>query len=74
MRQLQDAQLYAQFIRDASDANVWIDEKENYLEIEKQKGEVTSFEDKVKKLQKHQAFMSEIQAHESRIKEIIEKG
>ncbi|KAK7068041.1 Spectrin beta chain, non-erythrocytic 5, partial [Halocaridina rubra] len=53
---------------------MWIDEKANHLEAERLKGEVTSFEDKVKKLQKHQAFMAELQAHESRIKEITDKG
>ncbi|XP_076029013.1 spectrin beta chain, non-erythrocytic 5 kst isoform X3 [Oratosquilla oratoria] len=73
-RQLEDAHLYAQFIRDIGDANMWIDEKSSRLEAEKSKGEVTSFEDKVKKLQKHQAFMAELHAHESRIKEITNKG
>ncbi|XP_066955513.1 spectrin beta chain, non-erythrocytic 5 isoform X7 [Macrobrachium rosenbergii] len=72
--QLEDALLHAQFIRDVNDASMWIDEKANHLEAERLKGEVTSFEDKVKKLQKHQAFMAELQAHESRIKEITEKG
>lgn len=53
---------------------MWIDEKANHLEAERLKGEVTSFEDKVRKLQKHQAFMAELQAHECSIKEITEKG
>lgn len=52
---------------------MWIDEKVNHLEAARTK-DVTSFEDKVKKLQKHQAFMAELQAHESRIKEITENG
>ncbi|XP_071547281.1 spectrin beta chain, non-erythrocytic 5 isoform X4 [Panulirus ornatus] len=73
-RHLEDAHLHAQFIRDVSDANMWIDEKANHLEAERLKGEVTSFEDKVRKLQKHQAFMAELQAHECSIKEITEKG
>ncbi|XP_069954044.1 spectrin beta chain isoform X9 [Cherax quadricarinatus] len=73
-RQLKDAHLYAQFIRDVGDANMWIDEKANHLDAERLKGEVTSFEDKVRKLQKHQAFMAELQAHECSIKEITEKG
>lgn len=71
--QLEDALLHAQFIRDVGDANMWIDEKVSNLEATRTK-DVTSFEDKVKKLQKHQAFMAELQAHESRIKEITEKG
>ena len=66
--------MHAQFIRDVNDASMWIDEKSSHLEAERLKGEVTSFEDKVKKLQKHQAFMAELQAHESRIQEITEKG
>ena len=45
-----------------------------HLEAEKSKGEVTSFEDKVRKLQKHQAFNAELQAHEPRIKKITEQG
>ncbi|XP_042865885.1 spectrin beta chain, non-erythrocytic 5-like isoform X7 [Penaeus japonicus] len=72
-QQLGDALLHAQFIRDVGDANMWIDEKVNHLEAARTK-DVTSFEDKVKKLQKHQAFMAELQAHESRIKEITENG
>ncbi|KAK4313156.1 hypothetical protein Pmani_015473 [Petrolisthes manimaculis] len=73
-KQLEDAHLYAQFIRDVRDANIWIDEKTSHLEAERIKGDVTSFDDKVRKLQKHQAFMAELQAHESRIKEITDLG
>ncbi|XP_050686605.1 spectrin alpha chain-like [Eriocheir sinensis] len=72
--QLEDALLYAQFIRDVRDANMWIDEKASHLDADKLKGEVTSFDDKVRKLQKHQAFMAELQAHECSIKEITDKG
>lgn len=53
---------------------MWIDEKASHLDADKLKGEVTSFDDKVRKLQKHQAFMAELQAHECSIKEITEKG
>ncbi|XP_045137790.1 spectrin beta chain, non-erythrocytic 1-like isoform X9 [Portunus trituberculatus] len=73
-RQLEDALLYAQFIRDVRDANMWIDEKANHLDADKLKGDVTSFDDKVRKLQKHQAFLAELQAHECSIKEITDKG
>ncbi|XP_063863704.1 spectrin beta chain, non-erythrocytic 2-like isoform X24 [Scylla paramamosain] len=73
-RQLEDALLYAQFIRDVRDANMWIDEKANHLDADRLKGDVTSFDDKVRKLQKHQAFLAELQAHECSIKEITDKG
>ncbi|RXG57046.1 Spectrin beta chain, non-erythrocytic 5 [Armadillidium vulgare] len=73
-QQLEDAQLYAQLMRDIADATVWLDEKTSFLEAEKQKGEVTSFEDKVKKVQKLQAFVAEIQAHEPMIVKILEEG
>ena len=71
---LEDALLYAQFISDIADANNWITEKTSHLDAERQKGDVISFEDKVKKLQKHQAFMAELQAHESMMKQITGKG
>lgn len=61
-------------MRDIADATVWLDEKTSFLEAEKQKGEVTSFEDKVKKVQKLQAFVAEIQAHEPMIVKILEEG
>lgn len=71
---MEDALLYAQFIRDVRDANMWIDEKANHLDADRLKGDVTSFDDKVRKLQKHQAFLAELQAHECSIKEITDKG
>lgn len=61
-------------MRDVQDANMWIHEKASHLDADKLKGEVTSFDDKVRKLQKHQAFMAELQAHECSIQEITEKG
>lgn len=61
-------------MRNIADATVWLDEKTSFLEAEKQKGEVTSFEDKVKKVQKLQAFVAEIQAHEPMIVKILEEG
>ena len=71
---MEDALLYAQFIRDVRDANMWIDEKANHLDADRLKGDVTSFDDKVRKLQKHQAFLAELQAHECSIKEVTDKG
>lgn len=61
-------------MREVTDAKLWVDEKICFLDAERQKGSVTSFEDKIKKLQKHQAFMAEIHAHETRIKKILDKG
>lgn len=44
------------------------------LEKEVGKTEVTSLEDKIKKLQKHQAFQAELAAHQSKISSIRENG
>ena len=52
----------------------WIDEKSKKLEKEVGKTEVTSLEDKIKKLQKHQAFQAELVAHEGKIKSIQQNG
>jgi spectrin beta len=38
------------------------------------KGEVSSMEDKMKKLQKHQAFQAELTAHDGHIQNIKDKG
>ncbi|XP_066999614.1 spectrin beta chain, non-erythrocytic 5 isoform X3 [Anabrus simplex] len=71
---LEDSLLYAQFVRDCGEAESWIGEKQKKLEAEASKVEVTSLEDKIKKLQKHQAFQAELVAHESRIQHIKDKG
>jgi spectrin beta len=55
-------------------AESWIGEKQKKLESEMSKGEVSSMEDKMKKLQKHQAFQAELAAHEGRIQHIKDKG
>ncbi|XP_044739331.1 spectrin beta chain, non-erythrocytic 1 isoform X2 [Chrysoperla carnea] len=73
-QQLDDSLLYAQFIRDVTEANLWIEEKQKKLEAEANKGEVSNLEDKIKKLQKHQAFQAELSANEGRIQEITNKG
>ncbi|KAK7865818.1 hypothetical protein R5R35_001276 [Gryllus longicercus] len=73
-QKLEDALLHAQFMRDVAEAELWIDEKEKKLEAEAHKGDVSSLEDKIKKLQKHQAFQAELAAHEGRIQQIREKG
>lgn len=72
--QLNDALLYAKFVRDITETMNWIAEKQKKLNADIKMGEVNSLEDKMKKLQKHQAFVAEVAANESRIKEIVKKG
>ncbi|XP_057323872.1 spectrin beta chain, non-erythrocytic 1 isoform X4 [Microplitis mediator] len=71
---LEASLLYVQFIRDVCEAESWIDEKEKKIESESFKGQILSLEDKIKKLQKHQAFQAELAANKSRIEEINTKG
>ncbi|XP_076644007.1 spectrin beta chain, non-erythrocytic 5 kst isoform X2 [Halictus rubicundus] len=73
-RRLEAGLLHAQFVRDVAEAESWIGEKQKKLEAEASKGEVSSLEDKIKKLQKHQAFQAELAANQSRIEEIKAKG
>ncbi|XP_024085304.1 spectrin alpha chain, non-erythrocytic 1 isoform X3 [Cimex lectularius] len=70
---LDNALLHAQFNRDVAEAEHWIGEKLKKLEMEA-KAEVSSLEDKIKKLQKHQAFQAELSANKGRITAIQEKG
>lgn len=44
---LRDGLLYAQFVRDVSEADVWIEERQKQLDAEASLGEVTSLEEKV---------------------------
>ncbi|KAJ8678764.1 hypothetical protein QAD02_014551 [Eretmocerus hayati] len=71
---LEASLLHAQFVRDVGEAESWIGEKQKKLETEASKGQVSSLEDKIKKLQKHQAFQAELAANQSRIEEIKIKG
>ncbi|XP_054271663.1 spectrin alpha chain, non-erythrocytic 1 isoform X2 [Macrosteles quadrilineatus] len=73
-QRLDDALLYAQFVRDVGEAESWIGEKQKKLEVEVNKGEVSSLEDKIKKLQKHQAFQAELAANQPRITAIKDNG
>lgn len=51
--------------------NNWIDEKQKRLAAEAERqGKLTSLEDKMKRLQKHQAFEAELAANESRVDQI----
>ncbi|XP_058824690.1 spectrin beta chain, non-erythrocytic 1 isoform X6 [Topomyia yanbarensis] len=74
-QKLQNALLYAQFIRDCAEAGAWINEKQKKLEADASSfADVTNMEDKIKKLQKHQAFQAEVAANEGRIREVKQKG
>jgi spectrin beta len=55
-------------------AESWIGEKRKILEAEMRKGEVSSMEGKMKKLQKHQAFQAELTAHDGCIQNIRDNG
>ncbi|XP_054722410.1 spectrin beta chain, non-erythrocytic 5-like [Uloborus diversus] len=73
-QKLADSFLHAQFKRDATEAEAWIDDKKKYLEAEQDMSQIASLEDKMRKLQKHQAFQAELSAHESNINHIKQKG
>nr|XP_049703877.1 spectrin beta chain, non-erythrocytic 1 isoform X2 [Helicoverpa armigera] len=60
----------AQFARDAAEARGWVADKLAKLAAEHQHGEVTNLEDKIKKLQKHQAFTAELAANRARLQEV----
>ena len=55
-------------------AEMWIGDKKKALDAEKAGSDVTSLEEKIKKLQKHQAFQAELTANQPRIAEIKDKG
>ncbi|XP_050430131.1 spectrin beta chain, non-erythrocytic 5 isoform X2 [Adelges cooleyi] len=67
---LDDALLHAQFLRDVGEAESWISEKRKKLDVEISKGDVNNLEEKIKKLQKHQAFQAELSANQGRINSI----
>uniref|UniRef100_A0A2H8TMG3 Spectrin beta chain, brain 4 n=1 Tax=Melanaphis sacchari TaxID=742174 RepID=A0A2H8TMG3_9HEMI len=69
-QKLDDALLHAQFLRDVGEAESWISEKRKKLDMEISKGDVNNLEDKIKKLQKHQAFQAELSANQGRINSI----
>ncbi|XP_016975526.1 spectrin beta chain, non-erythrocytic 5 isoform X1 [Drosophila rhopaloa] len=72
---LEDALLYAKFVRDCAEAESWINEKQKKLEADAASyAEVTNLDEKIKKLQKHQAFQAEVAANQGRIQEIQDTG
>ncbi|XP_028142929.1 spectrin beta chain, non-erythrocytic 1 isoform X1 [Diabrotica virgifera virgifera] len=68
--------LYAEFVRDVAETQVWIIEKEKKLGTmtAMTKSDVSDLEDKIKVLQKHQAFQAEVVANAGRIQEIKNNG
>lgn len=66
--------MHAQFLRDVGEAESWINEKSKKLDVEISKGDVNNLEDKIKKLQKHQAFQAELTANQGRINSIKHNG
>ncbi|GAB6026067.1 hypothetical protein CHUAL_012270 [Chamberlinius hualienensis] len=70
---LADSLHYNYFDRDVAEAESWIDEKMKKLAAENMIANVT-LEAKIKKLQKHQAFQSELSANKQRIIAIQEAG
>ncbi|XP_046388683.1 spectrin alpha chain, non-erythrocytic 1 isoform X4 [Ischnura elegans] len=81
-RALEEALLYTQFVRDVGEAESWIGEKAKKLAAsvgrlgDGKPGSESedSLEEKVKKLQKHQAFQAELVANAKGIEEIRKKG
>lgn len=72
---LNNSLLYVQFVRDCAEAESWISEKQKKLEADVNNyGDASNLEDKIKKLQKHQAFQAEISANDNRMIEIKDKG
>ncbi|KAL1509008.1 hypothetical protein ABEB36_003816 [Hypothenemus hampei] len=73
-QQLQDASLYAEFIRDVAEALNWIGEKQKKMEFEGKTSDNINLEEKIKILQKHQAFHMEVTANIGRIEEVQNNG
>uniref|UniRef100_A0A914XIB6 Spectrin alpha chain n=1 Tax=Plectus sambesii TaxID=2011161 RepID=A0A914XIB6_9BILA len=68
---LADALLYARFNSDVAEMDNWIVEKQTRIRAEAERhGQLTSLEDKMKRLQKHQAFEAELAANEPRVEQI----
>ncbi|XP_066150741.1 spectrin beta chain isoform X4 [Euwallacea fornicatus] len=73
-QQLQDALLYAEFVRDVAEAMTWIAEKQKKMDIEGKMSDNINLEEKIKILQKHQAFHAEVTANIGRIEEVQTNG
>lgn len=73
-QRLEDALLYAQFVRDCAEAELWIAEKHKKLESDADSNVDDVLEDKIKKLQKHQALQAEVAANQERIIDVKKTG
>ncbi|KAL6743755.1 hypothetical protein Aduo_016762 [Ancylostoma duodenale] len=72
---LSDAFMVATFDRDVADTEAWIDEKLKGIRLEKERqGQCTSIEDKMKRLQKHQALEAELAANRKRVDQVLQRG
>ncbi|WKY08955.1 hypothetical protein Q1695_001825 [Nippostrongylus brasiliensis] len=72
---LNDALLVASFDRDVADTEAWIDEKLKGIRLENERqGQCTSIEDKMKRLQKHQALEAELAANRKRVEQVLQRG
>ncbi|XP_069119024.1 LOW QUALITY PROTEIN: spectrin beta chain-like [Argopecten irradians] len=72
-QKLDDSLLYAQFNRDVHEFEGWVDDKLK-VAYEDDFQDVTDLNEKMKKLQKHQAFEAEIKANTEGVEKIKEKG
>ncbi|XP_071480964.1 spectrin beta chain-like [Diadema antillarum] len=72
-QKLSTAKLYAQFCRDIAEAQAWIGEKWKTFGDDSLDA-ITNLKEKMKKLQKHQAFEAEIKANEKLISDVKKEG
>ncbi|XP_064623906.1 spectrin beta chain, non-erythrocytic 2-like isoform X3 [Lineus longissimus] len=72
-QKLQDSLLYAEFNRDCNEAENWMNDKLKAVRDESVDTESDLYE-KMKKLQKHQAFEAEVMANTDKIEDIQNQG
>nr|XP_002732400.1 PREDICTED: spectrin beta chain, non-erythrocytic 5-like [Saccoglossus kowalevskii] len=72
-QKLEDSKLYAHFNDDVAEMKAWIDEKLKIAGDQSYK-DVTDIQEKMKRLQRHQALEAEIIANQTKIKEIKQNG
>ena len=72
-QKLDDSLLFSQFNRDYSESQGWIEDRLKIV-TDDSFSQVVDLHDKMRKLQKHQAFEAEIMANAPRIKNIKEVG
>eukprot|EP00057_Strongylocentrotus_purpuratus_P010375 XP_011664849.1 PREDICTED: spectrin alpha chain, non-erythrocytic 1 [Strongylocentrotus purpuratus] len=72
-QKLSSAKLYAQFSRDIAEAQAWIGEKWKTFGDDDLES-LSNLKEKMKRLQKHQAFEAEIKANEKLISDVKQEG